>query len=56
VPDQSPLFHKPWGWPEMLVILVSLVLVDFFTERPLLPFFSGYIDAVRDLVLTLISR
>jgi|DEB0MinimDraft_3_1074331.scaffolds.fasta_scaffold21936_2 hypothetical protein len=55
--DQSPLFRKPWGWPELLVILVSLVLIDFLTpNRELLPVFGGYIDAVRDIIKDLLVR
>lgn len=53
--QSTPLFRKPWGWPELVLILIALVLIDFATpSRDLLPFFSGYIDATRDLIKELI--
>jgi len=55
VVGRTPLFHKPWGLPEFFVILVALVLLDAFTPFvDILPFFQGYFDAARDLVIGLI--
>lgn len=54
--QHTPLFHKPWGWPEVLVIVVVLALVDFATpSRELLPIFGGYIDAIRDALMQLVG-
>jgi len=46
------LFRKPWGIPEFVLLFLVWVLLDAFTPHlDLLPFVSGYLQAIGAFVV-----
>jgi len=48
----TKLFRKPWGIPEFVLIGLVWVLLDAFTPSiDLLPFVSGYLEAIGAFIV-----